>query len=117
MDRKEQEFKLKMTILQMVGFDMSINGSGVGDFDKIFSLAKGIYYTAMEERFLEWDFNELETPRAETKPIIQETKEKKIIESGFKACPKCGEMIPESWKKHVYKKDGFVCGYKFEKLK
>jgi hypothetical protein len=33
------------------------------------------------------------------------------IPQGMKACPKCGEWIPETWKNHAYKTNGERCGH------
>ena len=48
-------------------------------------------------------------------PIIEEKTESVELAKHEKKCPVCGEIVPATWKRHTYKKNGDKCGHVFEK--
>ena len=102
------------------------------DTEVLFKRARLLYIEGYRQQIHEWDslVNHLvnidkELEQTDTKsdnltegvnkePVKETIKvETEAVSDTHKKCPKCGELVPINWPKHLYKKDGKRCGYAF----
>lgn len=107
----------KFKALELAAIEQ-LENVNVLDTDKLFIRAKDIYDKGYEHKLREWKtFWGKEGKKmpeiAPESPQIIEKKEVEKVPDDMKTCPKCGGLVPNGWKKHVYKKDGSLCGHEF----
>lgn len=106
---------------RMQAFDAAVKEQLVSepvlDKNELLTRARQIYNWGVEKNIFNWEPPKVEE---ETKEVEEKKEDKSSLaektesKEGYMPCPKCGEQVRATWKKHMYKEDNTLCGYVFE---
>ena len=114
MGKKEDLLQIKLAAFK-AAVDEALHQSGtLGELDSLFGRSEVLFKRAVSAGMLEWGIEKKEAEVSE-EVVEEQPPEPKIepvdVPAGKKQCPKCGDVIPEGWKKHSFRADGSTCGH------